>query len=107
MSGDVPAGASMPYRAGDLLDPDHLPGTGTVLDEELAAERARQLIREHARQDVGAAPGRGRNNDAHRARRIIRLCRRRMGDQQKPSQGRRDRAKHAPSPRFKPCDSRA
>ena len=66
-------------RARHLLGADHLSGAGPVLDHELLAHGLRQPLGQDARADVGAAAGLGRNDDAHRPRRIVGL-RVRRGD---------------------------
>ena len=47
------------------------PAPGPVLDHEGLLERFAEMLREHARIDVGRAAGAERHDDLHRARRII------------------------------------
>ena len=58
-------GVAVVRRARDALDTDHVAGAGAVLDEELLLERLGEMIRHHARDDVGAAGGRRGHDDAH------------------------------------------
>jgi hypothetical protein len=60
----------------DQLGTDVATGARSVVDDERLPERFRQLLRDRARQDVGRAARRERDDDPHRLRRIRRrLCR--------------------------------
>jgi hypothetical protein len=58
-------------RLGDQLGGDVAVRARPVLDDHRLAERLRQLLRQHARRDVGRAAGRDRNDEADRARRKL------------------------------------
>ena len=71
--GGRPAGA---HRAGS---------PGNVLHVELLAKLIAEVLRQHSGGGVGGAARRCRDHDAHRARRIVRLCRGRIRQQQEVS----------------------
>ena len=60
-------GVAVGRGARDALDADHVAGAGAVLDEELLLERLGEMLGHDARDDVGAAGGRGGHDDAHGA----------------------------------------
>src|SRR6266702_1577612 len=73
---------------GGHLDAYHLAGARAVVHDELLAERCGELLREGARDDVGAAACRGGHDEAHRLRRISGLRRRSGADQGRQEKGR-------------------
>jgi hypothetical protein len=63
---------SVGRRLGGDIGAYHAAGARTIVDHDLLAPRLRQLLRDHAREDVGGAAGRIRCNDADRPRWIYR-----------------------------------
>ena len=59
-------GVAVGRRLGDLLGGDQSAGAGPVLDHEALAGRLGELLRDHARRDVGAAAGREADHDLDR-----------------------------------------
>ncbi len=68
---EEPHGVAVGRRLRHQLRGDVAVRARTVLHNHRLAERLGKLLGEHARRDVGCAPGRNRNDEAERARRKL------------------------------------
>jgi len=94
--GDADSGA-VGRRLRHRLDADIAAGAGAVFDHDLCAEGRRELLRDDARNDVGAAAGRERHDQADRSLRPRAVCGLRGGGGRKRGarNQERDKADHA------------